>query len=693
MSSFLNDHCFEFEGNELPFLEGFCFNLFDENEQNENENENENRNYENENENRNYETTYNFLDEALFNYQNETFETEVETQRMETEEVEETIDDQIVQEFWTTGCGCASKCTQLINVNEAKEWRAQFLSLEKNEQDMYLKGYFIASQKSDNQNKRLKRSDYSWKGVSICRDTFQALHGVYSQKMTTIKKHLEEYGLCERVHKNTGRAPQNRKKYVDLSFDHSLQIVNFLTSYANEFGLKCPGRHLQQASARVLLPTSHNQKYVWGEYKKERERENLNSIGYKTFLKIWKLTKPEIQIMSKSTDLCEICERLKGKILSASSLEKEKSVNDLSTHLQMAANERKYYNEAIAKAKEKKINHISFDYAQSVQIPFSPQQIGPMYFLSPKKVNVFGVCDEGERTQKNYLISEESSPGKGADATISLLHHSLQLHNFQKEKQLHLTCDNCGGQNKNNAMMWFLSRLVELGKYEVITLQFMIAGHTKFSPDGFFGLFKQVYRKTKINCIEDLTQTFFKSTNDHKSSSIIVDNNFLFFEWSAMLSKYYKKIDGLNSFHHFTFKSPGIVIAKALVDGSEVTFDLKLTDNRPTEENLPQRTVLKGLSDKRKWYLYQKIRPFVEPQHQDEVAPLPASDAVVQQSLEEEIEKTPLPDIPYNRLRLFVVLKGRKPKRRRVDVEKQVEQLLRNGNGEESENDESENDT
>jgi len=73
--------------------------------------------------------------------------------------------------------------------------------------------------------------------------------------------------------------------------------------------------------------------------------------------------------------------------------------------------------------------------------------------------------------------------------------------------------------------MWFLRRVVELGKFELISLKFMIAGHTKFSPGGFLGLFKQVYRKTKINCIGDLTQTFLKSTNDHKSTSIIVELN------------------------------------------------------------------------------------------------------------------------------------------------------------------------
>ena len=38
--------------------------------------------------------------------------------------------------------------------------------------------------------------------------------------------------------------------------------------------------------------------------------------------------------------------------------------------------------------------HISFDYAQNVLIPHSPQQIGPIYFKTPRKCHLFGICSE-----------------------------------------------------------------------------------------------------------------------------------------------------------------------------------------------------------------------------------------------------------------------------------------------------------
>ena len=50
--------------------------------------------------------------------------------------------------------------------------------------------------------------------------------------------------------------------------------------------------------------------------------------------------------------------------------------------------------------------HLSFDYAQQVHLPSFPMQQGPLYFLVPRKVGIFGVCMEGIPKQVNYLIDE-----------------------------------------------------------------------------------------------------------------------------------------------------------------------------------------------------------------------------------------------------------------------------------------------
>ena len=134
--------------------------------------------------------------------------------------------------------------------------------------------------------------------------------------------------------------------------------------------------------------------------------------------------------------------------------------------------------------------HYSFDMAQQVFYPNDPQQPGPMYFLTPRKCAIFGVCCEAIPRQVNYLIDEAVDIGKGANAIISMLHHFFEVHGLG-EQDVHLHADNCGGQNKNNAMVGYLLWRVLAGLHNSITLSFMISGHTKFSPDWCFGLLKK----------------------------------------------------------------------------------------------------------------------------------------------------------------------------------------------------------
>lgn len=55
-------------------------------------------------------------------------------------------------------------------------------------------------------------------------------------------------------------------------------------------------------------------------------------------------------------------------------------------------------------------------------------QPGPIYFLTPRKCAIFGVCDEGKREQMFYLIDESTATTKGANAVISYIHHYLETY-------------------------------------------------------------------------------------------------------------------------------------------------------------------------------------------------------------------------------------------------------------------------
>uniref|UniRef100_A0A1X7V4Y1 Uncharacterized protein n=1 Tax=Amphimedon queenslandica TaxID=400682 RepID=A0A1X7V4Y1_AMPQE len=89
----------------------------------------------------------------------------------------------------------------------------------------------------------------------------------------------------------------------------------------------------------------------------------------------------------------------------------------------------------------------------TVHFPSNPLKPGPIYFLTPHKCGIFGVCCEAIPQQVNFLVDEAFLTGKGAIAVISIVHDYLEHHGVHSAI-VHFNADNCAGQNKNNAMIW-----------------------------------------------------------------------------------------------------------------------------------------------------------------------------------------------------------------------------------------------
>ena len=104
------------------------------------------------------------------------------------------------------------------------------------------------------------------------------------------------------------------------------------------------------------------------------------------------------------------------------------------------------------------------------------------------------------------------------------MHNYFELYGLG-EKEIIIHADNCSGQNKNNAMIQYLALRVLTGKHKRITYSFMVAGHTKFSPDGFFGLFKLKLKNSEVDNLEDLVNVIVSSTNGYNVAQTIYDEN------------------------------------------------------------------------------------------------------------------------------------------------------------------------
>ena len=381
-------------------------------------------------------------------------------------------------------------------------------------------------------------------------------------------------------------------------------------------------------------------------------------MSYSTFCRLWRLQLPSIRNMKPMTDLCWTCQQNSTLIIRAANCPdavKSGVYAEAQEHLRVVTSERSYYKTTCDQCKQKIVQfftdadgvfhppplgsqtpansrdisvHYSFDYAQQVHYPSNPMQPGPIYFLTPRKCSVFGVNCEALPRQVNFLCDEAGDCGKGANTVISQLHYFFEHHSMG-EMEVFLHADNCTGQNKNNAMLWYLAWRVMMGLHTQITLSFLVVGHTKFSPDWCFGLFKRLYRRTEVGSLQAIAQVVNNSASCNTAQLVVdeVGNTIVpFLDWVSFLAPVFKKLPGIKKLHHFRFNSsePGVVYTRTHCDQAEKKRTLLKKDGpEVTEEDFPCRITPSGLSQERQWYLHDKIREFCPAEARDTTCPLP----------------------------------------------------------------------
>lgn len=230
------------------------------------------------------------------------------------------------------------------------------------------------------------------------------------------------------------------------------------------------------------------------------------------------------------------------------------------------------------------------------------------------------------------MIDEAYNVGKGANAIISMMHHFFECHGYGESK-VHLHADNCTGQNKNRFMMFYLMWRILVGLHKEITISFLLVGHTKFSPDWCFGLFKQLYRKTKVGSIHDIAEVVKQSAIvNHPQLVGEYDGttHVKTYDWSSFFESHtiQTSLKGISKMHHFRFTAdhPGCVFVRSSSDDTEKKIKLvKDLSWKPHKNFLPEQVIPPGLSLERQWYLYNKIREFCPDNAKDMVCPQPST--------------------------------------------------------------------
>jgi hypothetical protein len=567
-----------------------------------------------------------------------------------------------IEEFLSKPCVCGRNCQEKFSIDEILYAREDFKSLSRNEKNCFmlaqLRSFMHISQdvKSGRIIKERQRQRFDYRinaDRPVCRTMFLFYHGETIRRIKYLQKHLVEVGTRPPVHGNTGRKPKHAWSDAD-----KFCVESFITNYAAMHGLPDPGRDLRpgQGKPKILLPSIMSYKSVHRIYIRSMHGRAEKAVEYISFVRIWHKVAPHICFIKPRSDLCLTCENHKKAINMAANLcEEEKIIihKKAIKHLEAAKKERDHYRHCLKIAEKAyaslsmkqditphspnsaKISmHYSWDFAQQVHYPYEDQQVGPIYFKMPRKAQLFGVCCEGIPRQVNYLIDEADFLDKGSNTVISLLDHFFAVHGLG-ETHAYLSADNCVGQNKNNALLHYLLLRTMVGLHEQIDLSFMLVGHTKFAPDGYFGRIKYRYRRAKVYTYQQMADLINTSSpNGQNICQTYRDgsgkDNFEYRQWSVWLSKYFKNLPNITKYQHFSLdsKKPGIVVVKKSVDGEKLSVNLLKNPEFRFKQNklprLPAKISPKGLSVSRAWYLYDNIREHIPlEQDKDATCPLP----------------------------------------------------------------------
>ena len=211
-----------------------------------------------------------------------------------------------------------------------------------------------------------------------------------------------------------------------------------------------------------------------------------------------------------------------------------------------------------------------------------------------------------------------------------MLHHFLSVHDLG-ERRVHFHCDNCAGQNKNKFLMFYMMYRVLCGLHDEATVSFLQVGHTKFSPDYCFGLFKRHFRRSKVGCLDDIVS--LRVVNESATANVAQlvgtqDGEVLMpmYDWSSFFEDAIVKtaLKGIKKMHHFHFSKshPGkVMVRNSSTDEKRMINFLKDPSWCPV--NLPEQVIPPGLPLERQKYLFDKIREFCPEDCRDLVCPEP----------------------------------------------------------------------
>jgi hypothetical protein len=458
----------------------------------------------------------------------------------------------------------------------------------------------------------------------VCKDAILILLDYGRKKWKTCQAVLDNR-LAE--HGNKGRLCGPGKSFAsevktDLH-EYFHQMQQFASPKTTRFVREETGTGLRDGKENLLeLPTCWSKRAMYGRFcfvrgcvvscthngntkttprtDEQWEAGNEKRIcSWRSFLTVWDINYPLVQIKSASADICTDCpiffNRMKYTTANEATAEEDDHPNTTSReeiinpyldpnandeqnadtpvdlqqentrielvlresillkaalHVQQAMVQRKLANNKIQQAMDTADlphleRHYCFiaDYSQNMELPFGGEsQPGDSYYFSALKINVFGIVDCSIFGSKlSAHVYHEGVGKKGGNNVASLLVNEFQRIGIMRQectgKELTIIMDNCAGQNKNRMVLRLANYLVEADFFEKVNFIFYVVGHTKNDCDRWFNSLKKNYRRRNIYTFDYLVESM--NTNHNITVTVTKESNFK--NWDKFYDSIYKR--------------------------------------------------------------------------------------------------------------------------------------------------------
>ena len=404
-------------------------------------------------------------------------------------------------------------------------------------------------------------------------------------------------------HGNAGKTSNRAKRSVKEDF------LNFVDNNTQPNGRAAdssgPTFYFSPKFATVQTPKASVAHYeerlgrsVVGEFNRVQREQGKGVCSNGSSHNWLKSDRPKVAICPHQEDYCDSCSKYKTKINSqqttinrvlqsgsASSENVDKLREDLKAlkdahvaHKLKAQKSHSYYTEVTTRCSEEwatitsleqkevlsdteketlaglktRFTHvICADYQMAKLVPYwgLSAQPGSTYYLQKLSHDVFGIVNHGSGLSTVYLFDEQAGP-KNTDHTVSYLTDYIsKLPEWSR--RVHLFLDNTCSTNKNYYLMSWAHEMVQQDRLSFFRVSFLLAGHTKFSPDLLFSKVAKSYNRSDVFNTDELKDVI------SPFAEVIVDDGALVCAWRDILSKKYSKLPGIQKLHDFIYvKNP-----------------------------------------------------------------------------------------------------------------------------------------